>query len=78
MKKLRKFNEHIRFTDTSSIKNSTFDIYDGSEIIENGLSYDDVCKYLNDNKYKLFGKYVRVKISNKWWEADYFLKHEVE
>lgn len=78
MKHLRKFNENIRFTDTSSIKNSTFDIYDGSEIIENGLSYEDVCKYLDVNKYKLFGKYVRIKILNKWWDAEYFLEHEVE
>lgn len=78
MEHLRKFNEYIRFVDTSSIKNSIFDIYDGSEIIETRLSYDYVCKYLNSNKYKLFCKYVRVKILNKWWDADYFLKHEVK
>jgi len=67
-------NEEINFIDTSSIKNSKFEILDKVEIIKSNLSYDEVCEYLLNNKYKLFNKYVRIKILNKYWDADYFLQ----
>ena len=69
--------ESVNFYDTSSIKNSKFEILDGSkkmEIIESDLSYNDVCDYLFKNKYKLFNKYVMIKILNKSWDAEYFFK----
>jgi hypothetical protein len=72
-----KYTENINFTDMSSIKNSNFEIYDGSELIKSDFSYNDVCKYLSENKYKLFNKYVKIKILNKCWDAEYFLKHEL-
>lgn len=68
---------NINFSDTSSIKNSYFDIYDGMVVVKHSLSYGDVCKYLDDNKHNLFGKYVRMKILNKWWDAKYFFKYEI-
>jgi len=70
--------ESVNFYDTSSIKNSKFDILDGSKIIERDLSYNDVCDYLFKNKYKLFNKYVRIKILNKNWDAEYFLNNEIK
>ena len=73
--------ESVNFYDTSSIKNSKFEILDGSnkmEIIESDLSYNDVCDYLFKNKYKLFNKYVRIKILNKNWDAEYFLNNKIK
>ena len=73
--------ENVDFYDTSSIKNSKFEILEGSnkmEIIESDLSYNEVCSYLFKNKYKLFNKYVRIKILNKNWDADYFLNNEIK
>lgn len=70
----------INFVDTSSIKNSLFEILDGSkkmESIQTDLSYNDLCKYLLKNRYKLFNKYVRIKIMNRWWDADKFINQEL-
>lgn len=81
MKYLKSFMESVNFYDTSSIKNSKFEILDGSkkmEIIESDLSYNDVCDYLYKNKYKLFNKYVIIKILNKNWDAEYFLNNEIK
>ena len=81
MKYLKNFMESVNFYDTSSIKNSKFEILDGSnkmEIIESDLSYNDVCDYLFKNKYKLFNKYVRIKILNKNWDAEYFLNNKIK
>lgn len=61
-------------------KDSLFEILDGSkdmEAIKSNLSYDDLCTYLAENEGKLFRKYVRIKILNYWWDADKFLKQEV-
>ncbi len=78
MKYLKSFMENVNFYDTSSIKNSKFEILDKMEVIESDLSYDEVCDYLFKNKYKLFNKYVRIKILNKNWDAEYFLNNEIE
>jgi len=78
MKYLKSFMENVNFYDTSSIKNSKFEILDKMDVIESDLSYDEVCDYLLKNKYKLFNKYVRIKILNKNWDAEYFLNNEIK
>jgi hypothetical protein len=70
--------ENVNFYDTSSIKNSKFEILDKMEVIESDLSYDVVCDYLLKNKYKLINIYVRIKILNKNWDAEYFLNNEIK
>jgi len=70
--------ENVRFYDTSSIKKSKFEVLDKMEVIESDLSYDEVSDYLLKNKFKLFNKYVRIKILNKNWDAEYFLNNEIK
>lgn len=62
-------------------KYSLFEIFDGSkkmELIKTDLSYNELCNFLKENQYKLFSKYVRLKIFNHWWDANTFLKKEVD
>lgn len=40
------------------MKNSKFEILDGLKIIKSNLSYNDVCNFLFENKYKLFNIYI--------------------
>jgi capsid portal protein len=68
---------NVNFYDTSSIKDSKFEVLEKMEVIESDLSYDEVCDCLLKNKHKLFGKYVRIKILNKYWGAEYFLSQEL-
>jgi hypothetical protein len=53
-----------------------FEVMQGSVTIKSKLSYDDLCKWLSENRLSLFGTYIFRTYVAESWSAEFFIRHE--